>query len=220
MNIHPEFFDSVDEFVARRLEAWELENPRPEYDLPTRPEKPEPHLIPLQGQGFIVVEPTPAGGHFQITVRRSGKTLDLPLEIDMMNNLIEALMFVLAESEPLHDWNSKYKPLQRQYNQERTEWHKKRDELVQKSIQAYESLKSAENGNERVYSVRPSKSYSNKDCFAVCINGAEADGLDAWRFFTKEEAYQDAERRCADDIKAGKVASVNYEMRDEYNHAD
>lgn len=225
MQFHPQFFDSVDEFVAHRIAQWEQDNPYPDKNIPTMPAKPESQFIPLQqGSGFIVVE-CRDNSDITITIQKRQNPVTVSLHQPALDELIDALMYVMAESEELHQWNSQYKPLVAARDRKITYWRQERERLVQESIAVYEALQSsenAENGQNSVkavtYSVRQRKSYDGKPCYAVCAsyphyrNGEpiEVGGLERWVFWTPEEAYQDAERRARLDVQTGKVVSVNY----------
>jgi len=143
MSIHPQFFDSVDEFVAHRVAQWEQDNPYPIYDIPTQPEKPEPQLITLQqNSGFIVVQ-TRTGSDFTLTIQKGNLLVNISIQYP--NELIDALMYVLAESEELHEWNSRYKPQITERDRKITYLRQEREKVVQESIAAYQALKSSGN---------------------------------------------------------------------------
>jgi hypothetical protein len=225
MSIHPQFFDSVDEFVAHRVTQWEQENPHPVSNIPAMPDKPESQFVPLQqGNGFIVVECRDTAD-ITITIQKRQNPVTVSIQQPALDELIEALMYVLAESEELHKWRSQYKPLAAEHNRKVTYWKQEREKVVQECIAAYEALQSpenAKNGQNSVkavtYSVIRRKSYDGKPCYAVCASyphymdgqPIEVGGMERWVFWTPEEAYQDAERRARLDVQQGKVVSVQY----------
>lgn len=130
-------FDSIDQYIEYALQQWEQDNPRPDYDLPGQPPKPEPELIPLQGNGFIVIEPTTDGSHYQLTIKHQGKTIETNLNHVTIGDLIETLLSIQADSRDLHHWHSKYKPMQREHNQKLDQWNKARDRFKQDAINKY-----------------------------------------------------------------------------------
>jgi len=234
MSNDPQFFDSVDDFIAHQIDEWEMENPRPRIKVAPQPEKPEPQIIPLQGQGFVVVECGTSGQHYSLTVSKK-KTVQTTIDHETIEALIDALMYIHAESRDYFEWATKQLQKQGMYNERLTYWRKKRDKVAREAGQAYQNHKIAGNGKfernkpieEYVFCICERKSYDGKICYAVCVymphyrtDGAiEVGGTEKWTFWNAEEAYQDAERRAEIAQQEGKKArAVTHVM--EVRHGD
>lgn len=142
MKDHPEFLDSMKQFVAKRLAEWELENPHP---VPSPEDKPEA-TIPMvckAENGDIVI--TREGQKSHIYISTPDNRIILYLEEHSVKNLIENLLDVQCDMASCREW--------RQGGEPGAEWAAKKSVFVsalrQEFVSQYEHRYSAiENAEE------------------------------------------------------------------------
>lgn len=223
MSIHPQFFDSEQEFVTEMVQKWELENPHPTVAFPTRP-KVQHQVLLIHNGGSIVVDPY-STHDVVLTVAIENDEAQIILNFGELKQLVNALQQTQSQVKKSVHWATNSMGAERNQQRKYQQWLKERAEIVAKAQEFYQHAqstqksKSGANSPQSVtYSVICRKNYDGEICYAVCAsypnykNGTpiEVGGSERWAFWTSEAAYQDAERRARRDNEQGKVATVDY----------